>query len=87
MAAVPAERLLHAVPGMARRILSKQPKTPTPGFWRRHRHDELVTRWATAAGAQNLTVIVVDDSDRLMLPRTFESLLGLPNGFLVLEDG
>ena len=46
-----------------------------------------MTRWATAAGAQNLTVIVVDDSDRLMLPRTFESLLGLPNGFLVLEDG
>ena len=27
-------------------ILSKQPKTPAPGFWRRHRHDELVTRWA-----------------------------------------
>jgi hypothetical protein len=68
-------------------IVSKQPKTPTPGFWRRHRHDELVTRWATAAGTQNLTVIVVDDSDRLMLLRTFESLLGLPDGFLVLEDG
>ena len=68
-------------------ILSKQPKTPTPGFWRRHRHDELVTRWATAAGTQNLTVIVVDDANRLMLLRTFESLLGLPNGFLVLEDG
>ncbi len=68
-------------------ILSKLPKTPTPGFWRRHRHDELVTRWATAAGTGNLTVIVVDDSDRLVLLRTFESLLGLPNGFLVLEDG
>ena len=68
-------------------ILSKLPDTPTPGFWRRHRHDELVSRWATAAGTGNLTVIVVDDSDRLMLLRTFESLLGLPNGFLVLEDG
>ena len=68
-------------------ILSKLPETPTPGFWRRHRHDELVSRWATAAGTGNLTVIVVDDSDRLMLLRTFESLLGLPNGFLVLEDG
>ncbi len=67
-------------------ILSWQPKTPTPGFWRRHRHDELVTRWASAARTQNLTVIVVDDSDRLMLLRTFESLLGLPNGFLILED-
>ncbi len=46
-----------------------------------------MTRWAAAVGAQNLTVIVVDESDRLMLLRTFESLLGLPDGFLVLEDG
>jgi hypothetical protein len=27
-------------------ILSEPPQTPTPGFWRRHRHDALVTRWA-----------------------------------------
>jgi hypothetical protein len=30
---------------------------------------------------------VVTESDRPMLLRTFELLLGLPNGFLVLEDG
>jgi hypothetical protein len=66
-------------------ILSEPPRTPTPGFWRRHRHDKLITRWATAAGAQNVTVIVVDESDPLMLLRTFESLLGLPRGFLILE--
>ncbi len=48
-------------------ILSQPPHTPTPGFWRRHRHDELITRWMTAAGEQNLTVVVVDESDRLML--------------------
>ncbi len=63
-------------------ILSEPPRTPTPGFWRRHRHDRLIARWAAAAGAQNLTVIVVDESDRLILLRTFESLLGLPGGFL-----
>jgi hypothetical protein len=67
------------------RIL-RQPDQPTPRFWLRHRHDKLVARWAAAAGAQNVTVIVVDGSDRLALLRTFESLLGLPAGFLVPED-
>jgi len=67
-------------------ILSEPPRTPTPGFWRRHRHDALVARWAAAAGPDRLTVIVVDESDRLMLLRVFESMLGLPGGFLVPED-
>jgi hypothetical protein len=67
------------------RIL-RQPDQPTPRFWLRHRHDKLVARWAAAAGVQNVTVIVVDGSDRLALLRTFDSLLGLPAGFLVPED-
>ena len=67
-------------------ILSDPPRTPTPGFWRRHRHDELVARWAAENGPENLTVIVVDESDRLMLLRVFESMLGLPGGFLVPEE-
>jgi hypothetical protein len=58
----------------------------TPRFWQRHRHDKLVARWAAAAGADNVTVIVVDGSDPLALLRTFESLLGLPAGLLVPED-
>ncbi|HEY7014390.1 MAG TPA: hypothetical protein VH480_16650 [Streptosporangiaceae bacterium] len=66
-------------------ILSDPPRTPTPGFWVRHRHDRLITRWLTAVGPQNLTVVVVDESDRLMLLRTFESLVGLPAGFLKPE--
>jgi len=68
------------------RIL-RQPDQPTPRFWLRHRHDKLVARWAAAAGADHVTVIVVDGSDRLALLRTFDSLLGLPAGFLVPEDG
>jgi hypothetical protein len=67
-------------------ILSEPPRTPTPGFWRRHRHDELVARWAEVAGVSNVTVIALDETDRLMLLRTFESLLGLPAGFLVFEQ-
>jgi hypothetical protein len=67
-------------------ILSDPPHTPTPGFWRRHRHDALVTRWAAGNGPESLTVIVLDESDRLMLLRVFESMLGLPDGFLVPEE-
>lgn len=59
---------------------------PTPTFWRRHRHDQLVERWAVAAGdPRRLTVIMVDESDRDRLLRDFESLLGLPTGLLVPE--
>jgi len=64
-------------------ILSDPPHTPTPGFWRRHRHDELVGRWAAENGPEKLTVIVVGEPDRLMLLRVFESMLGLPQDFLV----
>ena len=67
-------------------ILSEPPQTPTPGFWRRHRHDALVARWAAENGPENLTVIALDESDRLMLLRVFESMLGLPAGFLVPEE-
>src|SRR6476469_3194097 len=67
-------------------ILSDPPHTPTQGFWRRHRHDALVTRWAAENGPENLTVIALDESDRLMLLRVFESMLGLPAGFLVPEE-
>jgi hypothetical protein len=64
-------------------MLRKPPyEQPNPSFWRRHRHDRLIERWARAVGPQNVTVIVVDDSDREMLMRAFESLLGLPGGIL-----
>jgi hypothetical protein len=53
------------------------PPRVTPSFWLRHRHDRLVRRWAQAVGTDRLTVVVVDESDQRMLPRTFEQLLGL----------
>ncbi|MFI2374404.1 hypothetical protein ACH5AO_04940 [Streptomyces sp. NPDC018964] len=55
---------------------------PTPSFWRRHRHDRLVERWAAVTGPDRVTVVVVDDRDRGALMRTFEALLGLPEGLL-----
>jgi hypothetical protein len=55
----------------------------TPSFWRRHRHDRVVERWAQAAGADRVTVVVVDESDPMMLMRTFEAMLALRDGTLV----
>ncbi len=61
-------------------------QAPTRTFWRRHQHDELVARWAEAAGPGHVTAVVVDEADRFMLLRTFEQMLGLPGGFLALDD-
>jgi hypothetical protein len=68
-------------------ILAQPASTPTPNFWYRHAHDRLIARWAAIVGPQNLTAIVVDESDRSALLRSFEALLGLPDGILVPEDG
>ncbi|MFV8183460.1 MULTISPECIES: hypothetical protein [unclassified Streptomyces] len=66
-----------------RHMLRKAPyEQPTPSFWRRHRHDRLVERWARAVGSERVTVVVVDDRDRDRLMRTFEALLGLPENLL-----
>ncbi|MDT0310588.1 hypothetical protein RM780_27100 [Streptomyces sp. DSM 44917] len=60
---------------------------PAAEFWHRHRHDLLLERWAVAAGAENVTVVVVDDARPERLFRSFEKLLGLPDGLLVPEEG
>ncbi|AUH40379.1 hypothetical protein [Streptomyces sp. CMB-StM0423] len=61
-------------------------RKPTPSFWRRHRHDELVARWADTVGADRLTVVVVDQAEPLAHLRAFEVLLGLPDGVLEPEQ-
>jgi hypothetical protein len=64
-------------------MLRKAPyEQPNPSFWRRHRHDRLVARWARTVGPERITVVVVDDRDREGLLRTFEQLLGLPENLL-----
>lgn len=60
--------------------------TLTPSFWRRHRHDALVRRWADVVGVQNMTVVVVDETDKQMLMRCFEQMLGLAPETLVPRD-
>jgi hypothetical protein len=56
---------------------------PTPTFWKRHRHDLILARWAKAAGTDHVTALVVDSRDHDLLLRQFEELLGLPDGMLV----
>ncbi len=55
----------------------------TPSFWRRHRHDRLIARWAEVVGPERMTVIALDDRDHGMVLRVFEQLTGLREGTLV----
>jgi hypothetical protein len=64
-------------------MLDRPPGSPpTTSFWRRHRHDELIARWAGILGPERTTVVVLDPTDRSMLLRSFERLLALDDGTL-----
>jgi hypothetical protein len=79
-------RATFSYEGWLEGMLKKPPfNKPTPTFWQRHRHDDLVERWAAIVGPENVTVIVPDEGDRNYLLRTFEELVGLPSGLLVAE--
>lgn len=67
-------------------ILSTPPSSTTPSFWQRHRHDELVRRWASVVGPDRVTVIILDEQDHGMLLRSFEDLLAIPHGTLVARN-
>src|SRR5699024_5053974 len=41
-----------------------------------------VNQWAKVAGAENVTVIILDGLDKTLLTRTFERMLGLPENTL-----
>lgn len=73
--------------GWLDRVL-RHPDDPgvTPSFWWRHRHDRVVRDWAEQVGADRTTVVVVDESDRRMLMRTFEELVDVPEGTLEPHD-
>lgn len=60
--------------------------TSAQKFWLRHRHDKLIERWAEAVGSEKVSVIVLDDSDHSVLPRSFERLVGLDSGTISMEE-
>ncbi len=59
----------------------------TPNFWLRNDHAGVMERWAERLGRERVRLVVLDESDRDGLFRTFEALLGLPEGLLVPDPG
>lgn len=51
-------------------------------FWARFDPAAAVSRYATAVGPDRVTVVVIREGDRALLPTTFERLLDLPEGRL-----
>jgi hypothetical protein len=70
-------RIVTSYPDWLEAVLTDFATTETPSFWRRHRHDLLVRRWAECAGPERVTVVVVDERDPDALLRTFDDLLGV----------
>ena len=69
-------------PDWLQAILSDYGTRETPTFWRRHRHDVLVRRWAECAGPDRVTVLVVEEGNPPELLRTFEELVAVETGTL-----
>ncbi len=55
--------------------------------WNGHDIDALVRRWTDVVGPDRFTLIVSDDKDHGFIPRTFEQMLGLPEGLLRPSGG
>jgi hypothetical protein len=56
-------------------------------FWQRHGFATLTRRWADVVGAQNVSVVVVDEDDPRWLLHVFEQLLALRDGTLPMPQG
>jgi hypothetical protein len=46
----------------------------------------MTSMWLPHLPPERFTIVATDDSDRQLLTRTFEQMLGLPDGFLTLDD-
>lgn len=76
----------HRFDSWLRRVLADPPDLKvTPTFHRRNDQAALVERWARVAGADHVTVVVVDKDRPEALPAAFEDLLGLRPGTLAVE--
>lgn len=66
-------------------VLNDNPDHPVwRNLWVPHGIEGLVERWVKATGdPSRFTLVVSDGSDRSQLPRTFEQMLGLPQGLLI----
>jgi hypothetical protein len=51
-------------------------------FWDRHDPSIVAERWVRVLGPDRVSVLMLDEDDRELVPRTFEELLALPSGTL-----
>ena len=56
-----------------------------PTFWKRHMHGEVVAKWASVFGVENISVLIVDEQRPELLYESINNYLGLPAGFLKPE--
>ena len=64
-------------------VLGDHPDDPAwQNIWVPHDLERLVGRWTAAAAPERFTLLVADESDRLLLSRTVEQMLGLSEGML-----
>ena len=54
----------------------------TPSFWKRNKHGNVVSRWSEVFGAENVSLIAVDESDPTFLYNSFSDLARVPNGII-----
>jgi hypothetical protein len=60
------------------RFRRPEPGYATEGFWSWADSSTLVENWSQVVDLDRIRVVVIDETDRAMLPTTFEQLLGLP---------
>jgi hypothetical protein len=54
----------------------------TPSFWKRNLHGDVVSRWAEVFGAENISLIAVNEKDPNFLYGSFSDLSGVPTGII-----
>lgn len=54
----------------------------TPTFWKRHNHGDVVRRWVSAVGSENVCVLVLEDVPRDFVFRSFAAYLDVPADLL-----
>lgn len=66
-------------------VAELEPGARRSGFWLRNDYPAIVGRWASLVGPQRVHLVCLDPNDRGFLLRTFEELLGIPEG--VVDPG
>ena len=74
--------------GWLREVLGDDPTVETHrSFHMSHDVRWMTSMWLPHLPPDRFTFVVMDDTDRRLLSRTFEQMLGLPDEFLTLDEG